>query len=212
MIRVLIADDHALLAESLQFILQQDEGIEVAGIAANGREAVQMCEKLAPRVVLMDIKMLECDGLQAAELIKQSRPQTRIMILTTFEDRDNVLGAIAKGADGYLLKDVRPRELVMAIKCLDSGLCVFNGSVKEILREELGSFAARSVNPVFERLKPEDLKIIELIGDGKNNKEIAEAMNYSEGTIKNRVSRILEIIGAKDRTQIVLFALKNGLL
>ncbi|MCR4442441.1 MAG: response regulator transcription factor [Peptococcaceae bacterium] len=212
MVRVLIADDHALLAESLQFILQQDDDIDVVGIAANGREAVQMCERLAPQVVLMDIKMLECDGLQAVELIKQSWPQTRITMLTTFEDKDNILAALMKGADGYLLKDVRPQELVLAIKCIDSGFCVLNGSVKDVLREELNNLTIRSGNPVFGRLKSEDIRIIELIGDGKNNKEIAEIMNYSEGTIKNRISRILEIIGAKDRTQIVLFALKNGLL
>ncbi len=211
MIRVLIADDHALLSESLQFMLQQYGDIEVVGIAADGREAVDMCMELKPDVVLLDIKMPNCDGLLATEIVKASCPQMKVIILTTFEERENISAAIQKGADGYILKGVTPGALVLAIKCVVAGFCVFNTSVRDILRAEMANPPRQETEPksVF---KPEDIRIIELISDGRNNKEIAEIMNYSEGTIKNRISRMLEMIGAKDRTQLVLYALKNSLL
>jgi DNA-binding NarL/FixJ family response regulator len=211
MIRVLIADDHVLLAESLQFMLQQDCSMEVVGIAADGREAVEMCEKLKPEVVLLDIKMPNYDGLEAAETIKRSLPQIKVIILTTFEERENVVAAVLKGVDGYILKDVTPGELALAIKCSVAGFCVLNGTARDILREEIANFA-QSGEKADKIFKPEEIRIIELIADGRNNREIAEIMNYSEGTIKNKVSRMLEAIGAKDRTQLVLYALKNSLL
>jgi len=212
MIRVLIADDHALLAESLQFMLQQDCSIEVAGIAADGKKAVEMCEEIKPEVVLLDIKMLNNDdGLEAAETIKRSWPQIKVIILTTFEERENVVAAVLKGVDGYILKDVTPGELALAIKCSAAGFCVLNGTVRDIIREEVANLA-QSGGKTKKIFKPEEIRIIELIADGRNNREIAEIMNYSEGTIKNKVSRMLEAIGAKDRTQLVLYALKNSLL
>lgn len=211
MIRVLIADDHILLAESLQFMLQQDSSMEIVGIAVDGREAMEMCNATKPDVVLLDIKMLNYDGLRAAESIKGSWPQIKVIILTTFEERESVVSAVLKGVDGYILKDVTPGELALAIKCAVAGFCVLNGTVKDILREELANLAQKGGNAknIF---KPEEIRIIELISDGRNNKEIAEIMNYSEGTIKNKISRMLEMIGAKDRTQLVLYALKKGLL
>lgn len=212
MIKVLIADDHILLTESLQLMLQQDDSIQVVGIAADGYEAVEMCRRLLPDVVLMDIKMLECDGLRAAEMIKESLPETKVIILTTFESRENIVSAVLSGADGYVLKDVTPEKLILVIKCVNSGFNVLQSSVSHVLRHEFINLINRGQDASAHRLKPEELKIIRLISDGKNNREIAELMNYSEGTIKNKISRILEILEVKDRTQLVVYALKNDLI
>ncbi|CCO06926.1 response regulator [Desulforamulus hydrothermalis] len=212
MIRVLIADDHVLLAESLQFMLQQDCSMEVVGIAVDGKKALQMCEEFKPEVVLLDIKMLNnYDGLEAAGKIKRFWPQIKVIILTTVEERENVVAAVLKGVDGYILKDVTPGELALAIKCSVAGFCVLNGTVRDILREAIANLA-QSGGKIKGIFKPEEIKIIELIADGRNNREIAEIMNYSEGTIKNKVSRMLEAIGAKDRTQLVLYAFKNSII
>jgi len=212
MIRVLIADDHTLFAESLQLMLRAGGEIEVAGLAADGDEAVELCRKLLPDVVLMDIKMGESDGLSAAGSIKQYCPSARVIILTTFGERAKMLAAIAKGVDGYILKDVKPENLVEAIKCVHSGFSVFQDVLSKLLREELIDPPGKGRKRSPGRFKAEDIAIIRLISDGKNNREIAEIMNYAEGTIKNKISRIMEIMGVKDRVQVVLQALKNDLI
>jgi len=214
MIRVLIADDHILLVESLQLMLHQNKNIEVVGFAANGSEAVDQCKQLLLDVVLMDIKMLECDGLKAAGIIKETCPKTKVIILTTFEDRKKIIESLTRGVDGYLLKDIRPEALIQAITCVHQGLCVLQGSVSDILREELCIHYNYKENRFsnLNQLKLDDIEIIRLISNGKNNKEIAEIMNFTEGTIKNKVSKILEITGVKDRTQLVVYALKNDLI
>ncbi len=212
MIKVLIADDHTLFTESLRLLLQQDEDLQVVGLAADGDEAVGMCRHLRPDLVLMDIKMLGCDGFQAAAMIKEFRPETKVIILTTFEDRENILSAVVGGLNGYILKDVKPEKLILAIKCVAAGLTVLQPSVSCLLRQELTAPAERESAEPTRQLRPEELKIIRLIGDGKNNREIATLLNYSEGTIKNKISRILEILEVKDRTQLVVYALKNDLI
>lgn len=212
MIKVLIADDHTLFTESLRLLLQQDEDLQVVGLAADGDEAVEMCRHLRPDLVLMDIKMLGFDGFQAAAIIKEFRPETKVIILTTFEDRENILSAVVGGLDGYILKDVKPEKLILAIKCVAAGFTVLHPSVSRLLRQELTAPAERESAEPTRQLRPEELEIIRLIGDGKNNREIAALLNYSEGTIKNKISRILEILEVKDRTQLVVYALKNDLI
>jgi len=213
MVKVLIADDHILLAESLRLMLQHDGEIEVVALAADGEKALELCASLLPEVVLIDIKMLEkSDGLKATRRIKERFPSIKVAILTTFENSENIIEAFLGGADGYILKDVRPEALVLAIKCLHRGFHVMQSSVSKILQKEFIGLLEKRWETKSECLKPEDLEIIRLIGDGKNNKEIAEALNYSEGTIKNKISRILETLHLKDRTQLVVYALKNNLI
>ncbi len=211
MIKIVIADDHALLAESLQFMLKQDKDIKVVGIAQNGNEAIAMCKEHKPDLVLMDIKMPGCSGLQATGSLKQACPEIKIVILTTFESKKNILQGLINEVDGYILKDIRPEELIMAVKCIEQGFIVMNGSIKGILRDiaETGKTGDKRLEAA---LKPEDIEIIKLISDGKNNREIAEVLNYSEGTIKNRVSRILKIYNVNSRTELVVFSLKNGII
>ncbi|MDD4504564.1 MAG: response regulator transcription factor [Clostridiaceae bacterium] len=211
MIRVIIADDHALFAESLQLMLQQDSDIVVESIALNGKEAVNLCKQLLPDLILLDIKMPEYSGIEAAGIIKSFCPEMKIAILTTFEDFENIIEAFAKGIDGYILKDVKSSELIMAVKCIFHGFKVIHGNAGRFLQEE----CLRLYNTAEhqeQKLKHEDIEIIKFISDGKSNREIGKLMNYSEGTIKNKVSRLIELLGVKDRTQLVVHALKNNLI
>jgi len=212
LIKVIIADDHALLAESLQFMLEQDKDIKVIGIAQNGNEVIAMCKEYQPDLVLMDIKMPGCSGLQATESLKKACPDIKIVILTTFESKKNILKGLVNKIDGYILKDIRPQELIMAVKCIEQGFMVMDGSIKGVLKDIAETGKAGSKCTEAGALKPEDIEIIKLISDGKNNREIAEVLNYSEGTIKNRVSRILKIYSVNSRTELVVFSLKNGII
>lgn len=212
LIKVFIADDHALLAESLQFKLQQDEKITVAGIATNGHDAIARCIELQPDVVLLDIKMPGCSGIEAGVKIKNACPETKIVMLTTFDERENIIAAVSHHCDGYILKDVRPEELIMAVKCIFSGFMVMHAALKSFFQELATNTPNQRQTGWEQKLKQDEAEIIRLISDGKNNKEIADLLNYSEGTIKNRISKIMEKFEVADRTQLVVFALKNDLI
>lgn len=211
MIRVIIADDHLLFAESLQLMLQQDKDIVVEGIALNGNEAVNLCKELLPDLVLLDIKMPECSGIEAAKIINSICPNTKIAILTTFEDFKNIVESFVTGINGYILKDVKSNELVMAVKCIFHGFQVIHGAAGRFLQEEFIRLSG-NVGHQVQIIKDEDIEIIKYISDGKSNREIGKLMNYTEGTIKNKVSKLIELFGVKDRTQVVVYALKNSLI
>lgn len=211
MIRVIIADDHSLFAESLQLMLQQDNGIVVEGIALNGKEAVELCMELLPDLVLLDIRMPEYTGIEAAKIIKSFCPNTKVVMLTTFEDFENITKSFINRIDGYILKDVKSNELIMAVKCISCGFQVIHGAAGNFLQDEFIRLSNSEVHQL-QQLKTEDIKIIKYISDGKSNREIGELMNYTEGTIKNRVSKLIELFEAKDRTQVVVYALKNNLI
>ncbi len=220
MIRIAIADDQTLLREMLAVILHQDEDIEVVGEAGNGEDILLICKEKKPDIVLLDIKMPEYDGVYALNTIKRDFPKIKVIMLTTFGDEKNVLRAYKGGTDGYILKDVKPNMLVMTVKCVREGLFVAHGSINALLRRRLsraGSHRAAGVGPVGEvydeyGLDGNDLKIIKLLINGKSNKEIGETLSFSEGTIKNKISRILSVTGQKDRTQLAVFVLQNNLI
>ena len=220
MIKIAIADDQTLLREMLSMILASENGIEVVGLASNGEEVIDVCRNKKPDIVLMDIKMPVKDGFCALDAIKKAMPQIKVIMLTTFGDERNVIEAFKKGADGYVLKDIKPSMLVMSIKCVYEGIFVMQDEISSLLRKRIkaGSNGKRSEAGQYEHMHDEygldaiDRNIIRLIASGKSNKEIAAALNYSEGSIKNRISRILDITGLKDRTQIVVFALQNNII
>jgi len=220
MIRIAIADDQTLLREMLALILVQDNEFAVVGEAENGQDILQICKEKSPDVVLLDIRMPEFDGVYALNIIKRQFPDIKVIMLTTFGDEKNVLNAYSSGADGYVMKDIKPQMLVMAIKCVCNGLFVAHDSIHSILRRQVMSLpcgkpaqlnAAENLYDEY-GLDYTDRKIIRLLVSGKSNREIAEALNFSEGTIKNRISRILSVTEQKDRTQIAVFALKNNLI
>jgi len=220
MIKVAIADDQTLLRDMLKLMLVQDSEIEVVGCAGNGKDIINICKIQAPDVVLMDIKMPVLDGVNALTTIKQNFPDIKVLMLTTFGDERNVIEAYKAGADGYVLKDIKPQTLVMTVKCIKDDLFVMHKGASEFIKKQVKVTPAEKLSEFEEiekiydefGLDKNDRKIIKLLISGLSNKEIGEALNFSEGTVKNRISRILSVTGLKDRTQIAVFALKNNLV
>lgn len=217
MIRVAIADDQVLLREMLVMILSAEGEIDVIGAAGNGEEIVNLCRQTTPDLVLLDLKMPDSGGIPALETLKKEMPHLKVVMLTTFSDEKSVLEAFQKGADGYVLKDIKPELLTMAIKCAYHGLFVMPQSITGAVRAHLKAGVLRHFDKL-EAIHDEygldiiDRKLIRLLVEGKSNKEIGQALNFSEGTIKNRIRRILSVTELKDRTQIAVFALQNDIV
>lgn len=216
MIKSMVVDDQALLKETLVFLLNQSPDIEALDGGLNGEEAIANCRKYRPDLVLMDIRMPILDGISAMERIKKEMPRTKVLILTTFEDDDSIYEALERGADGYLVKDIAPAALILAVKSAYNDLYVMHKSVLNTMREK-GFMMKRQQEPDRNLSKNLDLneseaELIRLLVDGMNNKEIGEIMSFTEGTIKNKVSRLLDKLELKDRTQIVVYAIKNNLI
>ena len=220
MIKVAIADDQTLLRDMLKLMLIQDSEIEVVGCAGNGKDIINICKNQSPDIVLMDIKMPVLDGVYALSTIKQSFPNIKVLMLTTFGDEKNVMEAYKAGADGYILKDIKPQTLVMTVKCIQDDLFVMHKGANAFIKNQVKYTPAEKliefeeIEKIYDEygLDKNDRKIIKLLINGLSNKEIGKALNFSEGTVKNRISRILNVTGLKDRTQIAVFALQNNLV
>ncbi len=211
MIQVIIADDQVLLRESIGYILNNDEEIHVVGMAESGDEAIQKCEYKRPDIVLMDIEMPGTDGVEATKYIKDRWPEIKVIILTTFENPDNIMESFVAKADGYIVKNITHKDLVLTIKCVYSGLTVIHKSVKDIMIDRFKGIVDYKMNYI-DILSKKEIEIVRLIAKGNSNKEIAATLNYSEGTIKNNVSKILEKLDMSDRMQIAIFAMENGMI
>lgn len=210
-IRVLIADDHHVVRRGLVFFLKTQKDIEIIGEAKNGREAVEMADKLNPDLVLMDLVMPEMDGVEATRIIKQANPEIRIMILTSFSDQDHVIPALEAGASGYQLKDIEPDELVRAIQNMTNGENQLHPKATSHLLKHLSSQNERERKPI-EELTKREFEVLKEIAKGKSNKEIAAALFITEKTVKTHVSNLLSKLELSDRTQAALFAVRHGLL
>jgi len=217
MIKVAIADDQTLLREMLFMVLSSEEGIDVVGLACDGAEIIKICRETNPDLALLDLKMPNRGGIHALEAIKKEMPHIKAVMLTTFSDEKSVLEAFQKGADGYVLKDIKPELLTMAVRCAYHGLFVMQEGIARLVRTNIKPGASRYFDKI-EELHDEygldiiDRKLIRLLVEGKSNREIGEALSFSEGTIKNRITRILSVTGLKDRTQIAVFALQNNII
>jgi NarL family two-component system response regulator LiaR len=218
-IRVLIVDDHAVVRQGLRTFLELQDGgtlpIEVAGEAVNGREAVELANRLQPDIVLLDLVMPEMDGIQATSRIVECSPATRVIILTSFGEQERVLPAIRAGAQGYLLKDIPPRELVQAVREAYLGKVQLH---PEVAKKLMVVAAARDQPPPGpaggrseEGLTERERQVLSLIAEGRNNHEIAETLVISEKTVKTHVSNILNKLHLDDRTQAAIYALRHGL-
>ncbi len=217
MIKVAVVDDQVLFRESLIYLLGQDSGIEVVASGKNGYEAIDICRHHKPDVLLLDIMMQDMDGLKATDAILREWPQARILMLTTFEDSDSIVKALTSGVYGFIVKDVDPNTLLSAIQGVNSGLYILHESAHNLLVEDLkrrSEFTRKNFSgkPDHVHLNAVDLDIIRQLAIGRNNREIAHELNFSEGTIKNRISRLLSEFQLKDRSQIVVMALKNKLI
>lgn len=209
MINVVIADDVQILRQGLKAILEQDADIRVTGLAADGREAWQLAGTLKPDVVLMDMRMPEYDGSYGITKIKEEFPDMRVLVLTTFDDRETVDAAIASGADGYILKEMEDEKVIQSVKAVCAGIRVFGGSIFEGMRKHMASPSSKS--GLADKLTERERDIMRLVARGMDNREIAGELFLAEGTVRNNISRLLEKLKLKDRTQLAVFAVKNDL-
>jgi DNA-binding NarL/FixJ family response regulator len=213
-IRVLVVDDQALFREGVVTLLSAHPDVEVVGEAENGRQALEMVARLRPAVVLMDLRMPVLDGVAATREIVQRHPQSRVIVLTTFDD-DEVFDALRAGAAGYLLKDVSSEKLAEAIRVAARGESFLQPSIASKVLAELNRRPARPTRAdraLLEPLSERELEVLRHLARGASNREIAERVYLAEGTVKNYVSSILGKLGAPDRTAAALRARDLGIL
>ena len=210
-IRLLIAEDQPLIRRALAGLFDKDDEVEVVGQASNGAEAVTMARAWRPDVALLDIKMPRLNGIEAAKQITRDRPETRVVMLTTFDTDDLVFEAILAGAIGYLLKDTEESEIAATVKDAARGLSRMSPAIARRVIEDFRRIkkprAAPGRDGAQEKLTEREGAILELIGAGKSNRDIAQALDLAEGTVKNHVSNILSKLHARSRTELAIRAL-----
>lgn len=215
-IRILLVDDQALFREGLQTLLSVHDDLEVVGEASNGQEAIEAVGKLSPDVVLMDLRMPVLNGVAATRQITEATPQSRVIVLTTFDDDDYVFDGLRAGAVGYLLKDVPSAKLVEAIRAAARGESFLQPSVAAKVVAEFsrmsGLNTADPQQTLVEPLSERELEILGVLATGASNREIANTLFITEGTVKNHVTNILGKLGVRDRTQAALKAKELGII
>ena len=215
MIRVLLADDQALVRAGFRALLDAEGDIEVVGEAGNGREAIELARTLVPDVVLMDVRMPELDGLAATRAIAEddALSSVHIVILTTFEQDEYVFESLRSGASGFLVKDTEPADLVRAVRAAAGGDGLLSPGVTRRLIEEYASHAkdARS-SRTLDELTEREREVMALVAEGLSNDEIAQRLFVSPATAKTHVSRAMVKLRARDRAQLVVFAYESGLV
>jgi DNA-binding NarL/FixJ family response regulator len=209
--RVIVVDDETLVREGLVTMLELMPGIEVVGSAADGEEAVELVARIAPDVVLMDLRMPRCDGVEATRRIRSEHPGTQVIALTTYADDRSILAAIEAGARGYLTKHSGARALRHAIETVLAGDAALEPSVQARLLEVIAGGRATPRRSLPDGLTPREAEVLGLIAEGLSNAEIARRLFVSEGTVKTHVNNLLSKIGARDRAQAVAYAFRKGL-
>ena len=208
-IRVFVAEDHAIVRKGVCALLTLEPGIEVVGEASNGQEAVRGIESSQPDVILMDLVMPEMDGIEAIQQVMARQPQARILVLTSFATDDKVFPAIKAGALGYLLKDSEPREVVDAIRQVHRGESSLHPRIARKLMQELSRPPEQPPTP--DPLTEREMEVLRLVAQGKSNRDIADDLTVTEGTVRVHVSSILSKLHLASRTQATLYALREGL-
>ena len=216
MIKVLIAEDQELIRQSLEIILSNKPDMKIIGIAEDGNKAIELAQKLVPDIILMDIRMPFVDGVKCIKIIKEKYPQIKIIVLTTFDDDEYIFNALKNGASGYLLKGISSKELVEAIRTVFNGGALINPDIAVKVVRLFSKMAKADYNikvndNEVNSLSKNELKIMKLIGRGMSNKEITDILKFSEGTVRNYISIVLNKLNLRDRTQIAIFAVQSGL-
>jgi two-component system, NarL family, response regulator LiaR len=211
-IRVLVVDDHQVVRQGLRTFLDLNENILVIGEADNGLSAVELTQKLEPDIILMDLVMPKMDGISAIRQIKSLGLNSQVIALTSFTEDDKVFPAIQAGAASYLLKDVSPDDLVDAIRAVFRGEARLHPEITRKLMEQISHQAAASQQASKIDLTERERDVIRLVAQGKNNAEIARELVISDKTVKTHISNILGKLNLEDRTQLAIYAIKNGLV
>ncbi|GAB4578253.1 MAG: response regulator transcription factor [Anaerolineales bacterium] len=210
MTRILIVDDHAIVREGLRLILEDEEGLEIVGDAADGEEALQQAKALTPDVILLDLVLPDLDGIEVTRRVLAALPKCRILLLTSFAEDSHVIAAMQAGASGYLLKDVLRADLVSAIQKVTRGEPALHPEAQRKLIQHLTQ--PSSLHPDPNALTDREGDVLRLIAKGLSNKQIAAQLHITEGTVKGHVSNILAKLHLEDRTQAALYAVRQGIV
>ncbi len=215
MIRVLIVDDQELLRESLKIVLSVHEDIKVVGLAGDGFEALEILKREQVDIILMDIRMPRMDGVYCTKMVKEKYPEVKIVILTTFDDDEFVFSALKYGASGYLLKDVSMEDLYKDILIVHRGGALINPDIATKVcsmfsRMSQNNLTIKVNNDFIKDISKPEWKVIQQVGCGLSNKEIAKKLFLSEGTVRNYLSSILSKLNLRDRTQLAIWAVQTG--
>jgi NarL family two-component system response regulator LiaR len=211
-IKVLIVDDHQVVRQGLRTFLELQDGIVVVGEAGDGIAALEMVQHYHPDVVLMDLVMPRLDGISATRQLKSSCPEVKVIALTSFTEDDKVFPAIQAGASSYLLKDVSPDNLVEAIRAAFRGEARLHPEIMQRLMDQVAHQATPRTESHLDELTDRERDVVRLVAQGRSNHEIAEELVISEKTVKTHVSNILSKLHLGDRTQVAIYAIKNGLV
>jgi two-component system, NarL family, response regulator LiaR len=211
-IRVLLVDDHAVVRKGLRALLEREAGIEVAGEAENGDEAIRAFDRLRPDVILMDLEMPGVGGIEATRQIADKHPDTKIVVLTSHAAEQDVFPALKAGAVGYLLKHSAPEDVLQAIRQAHRGETVLHPAVARMVLQELHRPAAAKQPRTSDPLSERELEVLRLVARGMSNQDIADTLVVGEATVRSHVSSILRKLQLASRTQAALYALREGLV
>lgn len=210
MIRIILAEDQKMVRQGLRMMMETDPNLQVVAEATNGKEAIAACEVFLYDIVILDIRMPEMDGLKAAQTIHQRWPDRKILILTTFNDERYATEALKSGANGYMLKNAEAEELIRAIRsCMSGGLSLQDQVAAKLVPSLIHQ--QREIE-IDSSLTVRELEVMRLVGNGKNNKEIAAQLHLSVGTVKNHISIILDKLALRDRTQLAIYTIRHHIV
>ena len=213
MIRVILADDHSVMRHGLRLILEQQEGFEVLGEACDGREAVNLAAALHPDVAVLDISMPNLNGIEATRQITAKQPNVAVVVLSMHADESYVLRALKAGARGYLLKESPESDFVSAIRSVNEGKSFFSPAVSRLLVEDyVRQMQDRDIDDSYELLTPREREILQLVAEGKSNKEIANLLNLSLYTVETHRGNILQKLNLHSVPELILYAVRKGVI
>lgn len=212
MIRILLAEDQAMVRQGLKMMIETDPELCVTVEAGNGKEALELSERHLFDLAILDIQMPFMSGLEAGRIIRKRWPDRKVLILTTFNDDEYALEALKSGASGYLLKDAEPEALIRSIRsCMSGGMAIQEDVAAKVIPRLLQG-AGESAKAVDSSITPRELDILKLVGEGRSNREIAEELGLSVGTVKNHMSQIMDKLDLRDRTQMAIYAILHNVV
>ena len=212
-IRVLLADDHNLIRAGLRLVISQQADFQVAGEADNGRQAVSLAEQLKPDVVVMDIKMPDLNGIEACHQIRDTLPETQVVMLSMHSDETYVLRALKAGARAYLLKDSAEADLARAIRAAAEGKSFFSPAVGKVLLEDyMRKLQRTGAEDSYELLSPREREILQMVAEGKSSKEIAGVLNLSVYTVETHRAKIMQKLNLRSVPELILYAVRKGII
>jgi two-component system response regulator NreC len=212
-IRILVADDHDIVRKGLRFVLERQEDMEIVGEAGDGRQAVQMAEELNPSIVLMDIAMPQLNGIDAAAQILRRNPDIRVIILSMYADEEFLVRALTAGIKGYLVKDSVEADLVRAVRAVASGRSFFSPVIAQALAEDyVRQLQNKGVQDSYELLTDREREILQLLAEGKSNKEVATILNVSPYTVETHRTHLMQKLNLHNTADIVLYAVRKKIV